>query len=102
MQAVDDFNNLIHVDKPTKCKLIVSSHNYQNTPSIEELGNLVAKLQSTGADIVKFATTTIDITGVARVFHITANSQVSGVSHACNEICKLDLFFWLLLAYVVI
>ena len=93
MQAVDDFNNLIHGDKPTKCKLIVSSHNYQNTPSIEELGNLVAKIQSTGADIVKFATTAVDITDVARVFHITANSQVSGVSHACNEICKLDLFF---------
>ena len=67
MQAVDDFNNLIHGDKPTKCKLIVSSHNYQNTPSIEELGNLVAKIQSTGADIVKFATTAVDITDVARV-----------------------------------
>nr|GEV55140.1 bifunctional 3-dehydroquinate dehydratase/shikimate dehydrogenase, chloroplastic-like isoform X2 [Tanacetum cinerariifolium] len=79
LKAVDDFNNLIHGDKPTKCKLIVSSHNYKNTPSIEELGNLVAKIQSTGADIVKFATTAVDITDVARVFHITANSQVSGV-----------------------
>lgn len=68
LQAVDDFNNLIQGDKPTKCKLIVSSHNYENTPSVEELGNLVAKIQSTGADIVKFATTAVDITDVARVF----------------------------------
>ncbi|KVH91369.1 hypothetical protein Ccrd_006604, partial [Cynara cardunculus var. scolymus] len=79
LQAVDDFKNLIHGDKPTKCKLIVSSHNYQNTPSVEDMGNLVAKIQSTGADIVKFATTALDITDVARVFQITAHSQVSGV-----------------------
>nr|XP_043627454.1 bifunctional 3-dehydroquinate dehydratase/shikimate dehydrogenase, chloroplastic isoform X1 [Erigeron canadensis] len=79
LKAVDDFNNLIRGDKATKCKLIVSSHNYKNTPSVEELGNLVAKIQSTGADIVKFATTAVDITDVARVFQITANSQVSGV-----------------------
>lgn len=37
----------------------------------------MARIQSTGADIVKFATTAVDITDVARVFHITANSQVS-------------------------
>lgn len=66
--------------KPAKCKLIVSSHNYQYTPSIEDLGNLVAAIQASGADIVKIATTALDITDVARVFQITVHSQVSGVS----------------------
>lgn len=82
MQAVDEFKSLIGGDKPTKCKLIVSSHNYQNTPSVEDLENLVARIQSTGADIVKIATTAVDITDVARVFQITAQSQVSNISHA--------------------
>ena len=67
-------------NKPAKCKLIVSSHNYQNTPSVEDLGNLVAIIQASGADIVKIATTALDITDVARVFQITVHSQVSGVS----------------------
>lgn len=64
-------------NKPEKCKVIVSSHNYEYTPSIEELGNLVARIQAAGADIVKFATTAQDITDVARVFQISVHSQVS-------------------------
>lgn len=41
---------------------------YQNTPSVEDLGNLVAVIQASGADIVKIATTGLDITDVARRF----------------------------------
>ncbi|KAJ0768929.1 putative 3-dehydroquinate dehydratase, Shikimate dehydrogenase (NADP(+)) [Helianthus annuus] len=85
LKAVDDFNNLIRGDMPTKCKLIVSSHNYQNTPSVEDLGNLVARIQATGADIVKFATTAVDITDVARVFQITAHSQVPIIAMVMGE-----------------
>ncbi|XP_076891762.1 bifunctional 3-dehydroquinate dehydratase/shikimate dehydrogenase, chloroplastic-like [Bidens hawaiensis] len=85
LKAADDFNNLIIGDNSAKCKLIVSSHNYQNTPSVEELGNLVARIQSTGADIVKFATTAVDITDVARVFQITANSQVPIIAMVMGE-----------------
>ena len=70
--------------KPAKCKLIVSSHNYQNTPSVEDLGNLVARIQAAGADIVKIATTALDIADVARVFQITVHSQVRGVSLVSN------------------
>lgn len=64
-------------NKPEKCKVIVSSHNYDSTPSAEELGNLVARIQASGADIVKFATTATDITDVARVFQVTVHCQVS-------------------------
>ncbi|KAA8527502.1 hypothetical protein F0562_034783 [Nyssa sinensis] len=76
LQVVMDFNNYIHGKKHAKCKVIVSSHNYQNTPSVEDLGNLVARIQATGADIVKIATTASDITDVARVLQITVHSQV--------------------------
>lgn len=99
MQAMDDFNNLIRGDKPTKCKLIVSSHNYENTPSVEDLGNLVARIQASGADIVKFATTAVDVTDVARVFQITAHSQVSGVSHAAYILKIYFICLFLLYLY---
>lgn len=77
LKAAHEFNNFMHGNKPEKCKVIVSSHNYDNTPSAEDLGNLVARIQAAGADIVKFATTALDITDVARVFQITVHSQVS-------------------------
>lgn len=73
--------------KPEKCKLIVSSHNYQYTPSVEDLGNLVAVIQASGADIVKIATFALDITDVARIFQITVHSQVSGCV-SCKPMCS--------------
>ncbi|XP_059452287.1 bifunctional 3-dehydroquinate dehydratase/shikimate dehydrogenase, chloroplastic-like isoform X1 [Corylus avellana] len=79
LQVAHEFNDSIYGKKPEKFKLIVSSHNYQDTPSVEELGNLVARIQAAGADIVKIATTALEITDVARVFQITVHSQVSRV-----------------------
>lgn len=76
VQVASEFFKSIGNSKPEKVKIIVSSHNYEFTPSTEELGNLVAKIQATGADIVKIATTALDITDSARVFQILANSQV--------------------------
>ncbi|KAI4295060.1 hypothetical protein MLD38_040668 [Melastoma candidum] len=66
----------MHDKNIKKCKIIISSHNYENTPSVEELGNLVAKIQAAGVDIVKIATTALNITDVARMLHITAHSQL--------------------------
>ncbi|CAN1854029.1 Bifunctional 3-dehydroquinate dehydratase/shikimate dehydrogenase, chloroplastic [Linum perenne] len=79
LQVAGDFIESLNGNRPTKCKIIVSSHNYENTPSVDDLGNLVARIQSTGADIVKIATTALDITDVARMFRITVHSQVSPV-----------------------
>ena len=58
------------------CKIIVSDHNFEETPSREELGSLVARIQSTGADIVKVVTTAKKITDVAAVFSTLTSSQV--------------------------
>jgi 3-dehydroquinate dehydratase type I len=79
VKVAHEFNELLRGNKPGKCKLIVSSHNYENTPSVEELGNLVARIQAAGADIVKIATTALDISDVARIFQITVHSQVRSV-----------------------
>ncbi|KAJ6430933.1 hypothetical protein OIU84_018441 [Salix udensis] len=80
-----EFNELLRGNKPGKCKLIVSSHNYENTPSVEELGNLVARIQAAGADIVKIATTALDISDVARIFQITVHSQVPIIGLVMGE-----------------
>ncbi|KAI4373087.1 hypothetical protein MLD38_011250 [Melastoma candidum] len=76
LKVASEFIVSIREKNLKKSKIIISSHNYENTPSVEELGNLVAKIQEAGADIVKIATTALDITDVARMFHITAHSQV--------------------------
>lgn len=57
----------------------MSSHNFHNTPSVDAIANLVARIQATGADIVKIATTALDISDVARVIQVTVHSQVSDV-----------------------
>ena len=87
MQVAHDFTSSIDGKKPDNFKLIVSSHNFHNTPSAEAIGNLVARIQATGADIVKIATTALDITDCARIFQIMVHSQV------CNAHC-MDLLFY--------
>ncbi|XP_010503257.1 PREDICTED: bifunctional 3-dehydroquinate dehydratase/shikimate dehydrogenase, chloroplastic-like [Camelina sativa] len=76
LQVATEFIRSIDGKKPENFKVIVSSHNYENTPSVEDLNDLVARIQQSGADIVKIATTAVDITDVARMFHITSNAQV--------------------------
>lgn len=76
LQVAHDFNNSISGSKPDNFKVIVSSHNFHNTPSAEAIANLVARIQATGADIVKIATTALDITDCARIFQIMVHSQV--------------------------
>ncbi|KAF3774680.1 Bifunctional 3-dehydroquinate dehydratase/shikimate dehydrogenase [Nymphaea thermarum] len=72
----DEFMKSISGKKPDKTKVIVSSHNYENTPSVDDLTNLVSKIQSTGAGIVKIATTVKDLTDVSHMFRVMAHCQV--------------------------
>ncbi|MCQ2973591.1 MAG: type I 3-dehydroquinate dehydratase [Bacteroidales bacterium] len=41
--------------KSKKCKLIISYHNYDETPDVETLNNIILKCRLYGADIVKIA-----------------------------------------------
>ncbi|KAJ4968943.1 hypothetical protein NE237_015644 [Protea cynaroides] len=85
LKVAHEFLNSISGRKPENVKVIVSSHNYQGTPSVEDIANLVARIQATGADIVKIATTALDVTDVARVFQITVHSQVPIIGLVMSE-----------------
>ncbi|EFJ08617.1 hypothetical protein SELMODRAFT_269650 [Selaginella moellendorffii] len=58
-------------------RIIVSNHNYHTTPSSEEIGRLVARMQATGADIIKFVTTANNVVDSANVFRVLAHTQLS-------------------------
>ena len=64
------------MEKSQRTSVIVSCHNFHNTPSAEGIGNIVARTQATGADIAKIATTALDITDCASIFQITIRSEV--------------------------
>ncbi|XP_065853587.1 bifunctional 3-dehydroquinate dehydratase/shikimate dehydrogenase, chloroplastic-like [Euphorbia lathyris] len=85
LEVAHDFINSIYGKKPEIFKVIVSSHNYHNTPSSEAIANLVARIQATGADIVKIATTALDITDCARIFQIMVHSQVPVIGIVMGE-----------------
>ena len=99
-QAAEKFMRLLAGKKPENCKLIVSSHNYENTPSAEELADLVAQIQATGADIVKIATTATEIVDVARMFQTLVHCQVSLPSQSFQVlymqvlVCEISFCFY--------
>ena len=77
LKVADEFYNRIGWKKAESVKIIVSSHNLENTPSMEEIGNLAATIQASGADIVKISTTALDITDSARLLQLLLHSQVT-------------------------
>ncbi|XVE90155.1 hypothetical protein DITRI_Ditri20bG0055200 [Diplodiscus trichospermus] len=85
LEVAHDFINSIIEKKPDKFKIIVSSHNFHNTPSAEALCNLAARIQATGADIIKIATTAIYITDCMRIFQITLHIKVPTIGVAMGE-----------------
>ncbi|KAL1339786.1 hypothetical protein AAHE18_U065900 [Arachis hypogaea] len=85
LKVAHEFYKSLGGKKHESVKIIVSSHNFENTPSIEELGNLAATIQSVGADIVKIATTALDITDSARVLQVLVHSQVPMIGIAMGE-----------------
>ena len=57
-------------------KVIVSSYLNGATPSKEDLGHLVARMQATGADIIKVVSNADDITELERIFHLLSHCEV--------------------------
>lgn len=47
--------NLIELAKVHQCTVIISYHNYDNTPSLPELNRIIKRCRKVGADIVKVA-----------------------------------------------
>lgn len=58
-------------------KIIVSNHNWEFTPSQEEIDTTIEQMWAAGADIVKYVTTAKDITDVSRVFRFLSEAKVS-------------------------
>ncbi|WOL18862.1 bifunctional 3-dehydroquinate dehydratase/shikimate dehydrogenase, chloroplastic-like isoform X2 [Canna indica] len=85
LKVAENFVKLISGKKPEKFQLIISSHNYQKTPSTEELSSLAAQIQIAGADIVKIATTAVDIVDVIRMFQVLAHCQVPMIGLVMGE-----------------
>ncbi|PUZ67312.1 hypothetical protein GQ55_3G424800 [Panicum hallii var. hallii] len=75
-KVADKFLKFLSGRKPETCKLIVSFHNYECTPSGEELLSLVDQIQATGADIVKIATAATEIDDVSRMFQVLVHCKV--------------------------
>lgn len=73
MQIAEEF---IKSKPQSATKVIVSSHNFETTPSLEELEALVKSIKDTGADIVKVVTTAKDITDCKHVFDLLKKSDV--------------------------
>lgn len=62
--------------KRANSKIIVSSYVNGGKPSNERLGDLIACLQSTGADVIKLVIDVDYITDLAPVFQMLAHCQV--------------------------
>ncbi|KAJ1265581.1 hypothetical protein BS78_08G086800 [Paspalum vaginatum] len=78
-KVVDKFMKFLSGKKSENCKLIVSTHNYENTPSVQELLNLVAQIRATGADIVRIETTAADIVDTSAMFQVLEHCQENHV-----------------------
>uniref|UniRef100_A0A5B6ZQ17 Shikimate dehydrogenase substrate binding N-terminal domain-containing protein n=1 Tax=Davidia involucrata TaxID=16924 RepID=A0A5B6ZQ17_DAVIN len=66
-------------------KVIVSCFLDSVIPSKEELSHLVARMQSTGADIIKLVTNATNITELARIFHLLSHCQMPLIAYSIGE-----------------
>lgn len=68
----DDFylKTIIETAHKSDCKVIVSYHNFEATPSLEEMLSIIADCKKQGADIVKLVTTAVSKSDAARVMSL--------------------------------
>lgn len=70
---------------PTSTQVILSSHNFQLTPTEAELQSLAVNMREAGADIVKIATYANDICDCARVLALLQTRQGPTIALAMGE-----------------
>jgi len=61
---------LVKYAKNKNCKVIISYHNYNNTPNKKELNNIISECSKMGADLVKLATTVINKTDIINLLDL--------------------------------
>ncbi|KAJ8909119.1 hypothetical protein NDN08_005814 [Rhodosorus marinus] len=69
LKAAETYEQLIQ-GTPKKGLKILSYHDFEKTPSLEELSQIYAKMLEKGADLCKIAVTANDISDCARVLHV--------------------------------
>eukprot|EP00775_Hariotina_reticulata_P012029 gene12029-12174_t len=77
---------------PITTKVILSSHNFNETPSAEELQAKAEAMREAGADIVKIATMANDISDAATVLSLLQNKSGPTIALAmgeCGQITRL-------------
>lgn len=83
-EVASDISTMEH-NKPSKSQIIVSSYVNGGRPSRERLGNLVACMQSTGADVVKLIVEVNYITEVAPILQMLTHCQVPLIATAVGS-----------------
>ncbi|KAF5206725.1 Shikimate dehydrogenase (NADP(+)) [Thalictrum thalictroides] len=83
-EVASDFLASVNIDSYPNSKLIVSCH-VDVTPSKDDLSFIVARLQSTGADIIKLSFDTVYITDVVPLFHVLSHCQVPLIACAMGD-----------------
>lgn len=68
-------NELVHYAKAHNCIAIISYHNFDNTPSIKELNDIIDNSFKWGADRVKIATNALNQADCARVMALYENHK---------------------------
>ncbi|GLU07447.1 hypothetical protein SLE2022_244060 [Rubroshorea leprosula] len=77
--------NMAFTYKRSKSKIIVSSYFNGERPSTEKLGDLVALMQSTGADVIKLEIAVDFITDIPPIFTMLTHCQVPLIAVAVGS-----------------
>ncbi|XP_058226142.1 bifunctional 3-dehydroquinate dehydratase/shikimate dehydrogenase, chloroplastic-like isoform X2 [Rhododendron vialii] len=73
------------LDKHRSSKMIVSYYVDGSIPSKEDLSQLVAHMQSTGADIIKLVSNSSSITELSRIFHLLSHCQIPLIAYSIGD-----------------
>ena len=79
---------LVEFAKKHGCKVIISYHNFEGTPSVAELKNIISTCRSMGADVVKLITTAHTAQDSARVLSLY-ETEKDLVAFAMGEAGKI-------------
>jgi 3-dehydroquinate dehydratase-1 len=79
---------LVDFAKKNNCKVIISYHNFEGTPSVAELKNIINTCRNMGADVVKLITTARTAHDSARVLSLY-ETEKDLVTFAMGEAGKI-------------
>lgn len=78
---------LVKYAKSKNCKVIISYHNYENTPEQKELNDIVLECNEMGADLVKIATMVNKTDDSERLLNLY-NNEISILALGMGELGK--------------